>query len=226
MAKNPSQHRAQNNSSQEVEAANKRMLTAWKAGNWVLTEFGERSAYGATKRAAAELSTNRENVRRYRIVAQRIRQPEIDELCRYCLQHEWALGPAYLVAFSELRHKRERVAFWKKAVRSHWTLVVVRRELRRHGRAADSSVRETQRRGRKRNVDWTSESEILGEIERLARSWERFRAELTEDASGVDSRAGIAALSSIVRRNFEEVSASIKKLNRSVSRRLDKRSPS
>lgn len=199
-----------------IRQKNRQMRQAWKRGQELLAQLGLHAGYGEMLTAAGRNVSLAEKYRRFRGMAHRIPERELATICDSCLQHWRAWGASFLVELSRLRTSRDRRRTLQTALIERWS----HQQLQRHIRQMIGPRREVVRTGRRRKVDRTDEVEILREIGRLARSWDRFHAELAEDADRGPGNVGLNALTETVRRRYADAGKALLDLQKSIERRL------
>ncbi|QGJ69938.1 Hypothetical protein PBC10988_16270 [Planctomycetales bacterium 10988] len=200
--------------SPEVKEANEKMKEAWELGRDLLDQLGMKANYGAMKSAASGEISTAEKYRKYRSMANRITEKELEAICKMCEKENKIWGPTFLVELSRLRTSKDRRQLAKNAIREGWGLIEFKRQIRLMiGPGSVSS-----RVGRKRKVDWTDEAEILDELAQMCHGWTRFAAEIQVNTS-TENNSGLELLTKSLRERFEEASEQILDLQQKTKTR-------
>ena len=208
-------------SPERIRQGNESMWEAWELGRELLDELGDHAGYGKMSDRAGEDESQAEKLRKLRSMARRITRAELGTICELTAMHGKAWGPTHLVALSRLPRVADRRKLAKTAIREHWGLTELQRQVKRQL----GPMNDPTKVGRKRDLDMTDEAAILDQIQGLCLSWIRLAAQLQQDDIESADKIGLELLPNKLREQFLEASTLIAELQKRVGSRLSTRDP-
>jgi len=205
-------------SPERIRQGNESMWEAWELGRELLDELGDHAGYRQMQNRAGEDESQAEKLRKLRSMARRITKAELGTICKLTEMHDKAWGPTHLVALSRLTRVADRRKMAKRAIREHWGLAELQRQVKRQL----GPIKDPTKVGRKRDLDLTDEAAILDQIQGLCLSWIRLAAQLQQEPIGDADKLGLALLPKKLREQFLEASTLIAELQRRSENRLSK----
>ena len=103
-----------------VQRKNEEMRAAWELGRDLVERLGMRADYGSMLAEADFNLSQAEKLRKYRGMANRISEQELNRICKLCVANGRAWGPTYLVTLSRLGTPAERRRMAKMAIAECW----------------------------------------------------------------------------------------------------------
>ena len=104
-----------------VQRKNEEMRAAWELGRDLVERLGMRTDYGSMLAEADFNLSQAEKLRKYRGMANRISEQELNRICKLCAANRRAWGPTYLVTLSRLENSGGASPRWRKsAIEERW----------------------------------------------------------------------------------------------------------
>lgn len=202
-------------SPKRIRERNERMWEAWELGCELLDDLGDHAPYWAMQERSGGDESAAEKLRKYRAMARRITEAELGVICELTGLHGKAWGPTHLVALSRLTRVADRRKLAKKAIREHWGLAELQRQVKRQL----GPIKDPTKVGRKLDLDLTDEAAILDQIQSLCLSWIRLAAQLQQEPNGNEEKLGLELLPKKLREQFMKASTLIAELQKRVESR-------